>query len=945
MHYCSTGCHKMSVAMSSLESLRSSVFTFESSVHSCHVLRCLDDQRRRDLLCDITVLAEGRSFRAHRSVLASCSDYFTHRVSSHAPQGLVVTLPQEVTVSGLEPLLQFAYTSKLLFSKDNVMEIRHCASILGFRDLDSACFDFLLPKFFSSSSASFQRKTCCKPRCRRLSPGPELSDIDTNKDVLDDDKGVRVVSDSPVERDVGGQPANGETGRKSKNLTHPPEADIQSDGQTDYSLQCPKYRKFQQACGKVRLCVEICVPETNHDSPVVREEGCPLPLHLPQSVQTCSSGGGFREGPAVETSSGENYSLLSQAGQGEVEHRTDQAGQGEVEQRTDQAGQGEVEQRTDQAGQGEVEQRTDQAGQGEVEQRTDQAGQGEVEQRTDQAGQGEVEQKTDQAGQGEVEQRTDQAGQGEVEQKTGEEDDEEKREMDERRGETEERRRGETEERRRGETEERRRGETEERRRGETEERRRGETEERRRGETEERRRGETEERRRGETEERRRGETEERRRGETEERRRGETEERRRGETEERRRGETEERRRGERASGVDCHSSILPLVEVSSGRLVSCEESPGLGTAPHRYPLEAPGLDKQSSGGVGEGGCFLGGRGHHEGIDPAVSCLPQTEQEQGERARRKVGRMIEHGRSEGGAGERRERGWEERSSVEREVAEHLAHGPWSELPSSPPLLQDFPGTESGNLRSSNPTLDWLHQLDISSSTGDCPFLHGLDRETDGGTDRGTGEGTDSGTKSATGLECEGSSQLEKSPCVSSLTSGDDGDSDCFDTEGDSESCSYSQRVRELPFSVGRIVGLSRNDFQLMLRHQTLTREQLDFIHDVRRRSKNRIAAQRCRKRKLDCIHNLECEIDKLRTEKNQLISEKSHLNQMKLNTWHSVSALCQRVCSEAALRPEQLQVLAKYSSPDCPLSALISPTDPTSPGLGGLLQSQASP
>ncbi|XP_055792786.1 transcription regulator protein BACH1-like isoform X2 [Salvelinus fontinalis] len=934
----------MSVAMSSLESPRSSVFTFESSVHSGHVLRCLDDQRRRDLLCDITVLAEGRSFRAHRSVLASCSDYFTHRVSSHAPQGLVVTLPQEVTASGFEPLLQFAYTSKLLFSKDTVMEIRHCASILGFRDLDSACFDFLLPKFFSSSRASFQRKTCCKTRCRRQSPRAELSDIDTNKDVLDDDKEVKVVSDSPVEQDVGGQPANDETGRKSKNLTHPPEADIQSDGQTDYSLQCPKYRKFQQACGKVRLFVEVCAPETNPDSLVVREEGCPLPLPLPQSLRPCSTGGGIREGPAVETSGG-NSSLLSQtqtdqagqgeveqktdqAGQGEVAQKTDQAGQGEVEQKTDQAGQVEVEQKTDQAGQVEVEQKTDQAGQGEVEQKTDQAGQGEVEQKTDQAGQGEVEQKTDQAGQGEVEQKTDQAGQGEVEQKKGEEDDEEKREMDERRREADEENTVKYE------------------RIGETEERRRGETEERRRGETEERRRGETEERRRGETEERRRGETEERRRGETEERRKGETEERRRGETEERRRGETEERRRGERASGVDCHSSILALVEVSSGRLVSCEESPGLGTAPHRCPLEASGLDKQSPGGVGGGGCVLGGRGHHEGIDPAVSSLPQTEQEQGGRAWRKVGRRIEHGRSESGQGERRERGWEERSSVEREVAEHLAHGLWSEFSSSPPLLQDFlPGTESGNLRSSSSTLDWLHKLDISSSTGDCPFLHGLDRETDGGTDRGTGEGTDRGTKSATGLECEGSSQLEKSPCVSSLTSGDDGDSDCFDTEGDSESCSYSQRIKELPFSVGRIVGLSRNDFQLMLRHQPLTREQLDFIHDVRRRSKNRIAARRCRKRKLDCIHNLECAIDKLRTEKNQLISERSHLNQMKLNTWHSVTALCQKVCSEAALRPEQLQVLAKYTSPDCPLSALISPTDPTSPGLGGLLQSQASP
>ncbi|CDR18385.1 unnamed protein product, partial [Oncorhynchus mykiss] len=173
------------------------------------------------------------------------------------------------------------------------------------------------------------------------------------------------------------------------------------------------------------------------------------------------------------------------------------------------------------------------------------------------------------------------------------------------------------------------------------------------------------------------------------------------------------------EQASGVGCLRS--PLVEVSSGRTVSCEQSPGLdegtvGTASHRCPLVEPGL------------------GHQE------------------------------------------------------VAEHLAHGLWSDLSSPPPsLLQDsLPETGPENIqgssstlnpRSMSPKLDWLNQLYLTSSTGDCPFLHGLDR----GMDR-----------DAQLPGCEGSSQSEKSPCVSSLTSGDDGDSDCFDTEGDSDSCSY---------------------------------------------------------------------------------------------------------------------------------------------------------
>lgn len=73
-----------------------SVFTYESTLHSCHVLRRLDEQRLRDALCDLTVLVEGHGFRAHRSVLAACSQYFAHRITSLPQQGAAIAAPPEV---------------------------------------------------------------------------------------------------------------------------------------------------------------------------------------------------------------------------------------------------------------------------------------------------------------------------------------------------------------------------------------------------------------------------------------------------------------------------------------------------------------------------------------------------------------------------------------------------------------------------------------------------------------------------------------------------------------------------------------------------------------------------------------------------------------------------------------------------------------------------------
>lgn len=80
----------------SVDGPRTSVFTFQSAVHSHHVLRSLEELRQKELLCDVTVEVERRSFRAHSSVLASCCHYFYTRLTNHSRPNLTVSLPDEV---------------------------------------------------------------------------------------------------------------------------------------------------------------------------------------------------------------------------------------------------------------------------------------------------------------------------------------------------------------------------------------------------------------------------------------------------------------------------------------------------------------------------------------------------------------------------------------------------------------------------------------------------------------------------------------------------------------------------------------------------------------------------------------------------------------------------------------------------------------------------------
>lgn len=60
------------------------MYVYESKVHCANVLLSLEEQQRQGILCDVTVLVEGREVRAHRAVLAASSRYFMQALLGHS---------------------------------------------------------------------------------------------------------------------------------------------------------------------------------------------------------------------------------------------------------------------------------------------------------------------------------------------------------------------------------------------------------------------------------------------------------------------------------------------------------------------------------------------------------------------------------------------------------------------------------------------------------------------------------------------------------------------------------------------------------------------------------------------------------------------------------------------------------------------------------------------
>lgn len=146
----------------------------------------------------------------------------------------------QVSARGFAPLLQFAYTAKLLLSRENIQEVIRCAEFLRMHNLEDSCFRFLEAQLRSeedslllchkegeeannsedeSMQSEVERST--SPRARRC------ADALSTFRHPDDDRLAIAVPGSFVD------------GR----------LDFDRHGSSDLP-RCPKYRKYQWACNK-----------------------------------------------------------------------------------------------------------------------------------------------------------------------------------------------------------------------------------------------------------------------------------------------------------------------------------------------------------------------------------------------------------------------------------------------------------------------------------------------------------------------------------------------------------------------------------------------------------------------------------------------------------------------------------------------------------------------
>ncbi|XP_057695517.1 zinc finger and BTB domain-containing protein 44 isoform X1 [Corythoichthys intestinalis] len=128
-------------------------FTHCSTSHSQEMLEKLNTLRNEGHLCDVTIRVQDKHFLAHKVVLACCSEFFRSKLLGRPEEEDKFVLDlHHVTVSGFAPLLEYAYTSTLSISTENIIDVLAAASYMQMFAVASTCSEFMKSSILWSPS-------------------------------------------------------------------------------------------------------------------------------------------------------------------------------------------------------------------------------------------------------------------------------------------------------------------------------------------------------------------------------------------------------------------------------------------------------------------------------------------------------------------------------------------------------------------------------------------------------------------------------------------------------------------------------------------------------------------------------------------------------------------------------------------------------------------------
>ncbi|KAM5163892.1 zinc finger and BTB domain-containing protein 24 isoform 2-T2 [Mantella aurantiaca] len=116
--------------------------TIQSRAHVDSVLSCLEEQRKKNFLCDITVIVEGVQFRAHKALLAASSEYFSIMFADEGDVGQSVYVMEGVIAEIFEMLLRFIYTGNVNAGEKYLQQVVASAHVLKVDSLVKAYTDY-----------------------------------------------------------------------------------------------------------------------------------------------------------------------------------------------------------------------------------------------------------------------------------------------------------------------------------------------------------------------------------------------------------------------------------------------------------------------------------------------------------------------------------------------------------------------------------------------------------------------------------------------------------------------------------------------------------------------------------------------------------------------------------------------------------------------------------